>query len=166
MNGFSGRDNIFNFSSKKTYWSSSSYKTLKNKTGFDSIEGPIFLGLGPAVSETKKTWKPSYLGLSNSLLAYVVRQMLSPTQTPFYFGLLTVQEAPFYKITPVLSLILINFSIPKIPKIDVASPQFVESDSTLGIVITKNVLHFYTHLINQKFLPLLQGCFCGVEVGC
>ena len=69
-------------------------------------------------------------------------------------------------ITSVLSLHLINFFIPKIPKTDLGSSQIVESDGTLGIAKTNNVPHFYTHFIIQKFLLLLQGCFCGVEVAC
>ena len=72
----------------------------------------------------------------------------------------------FLLLTPVPSLILINFLIPKIPKTDLGSPQIVESDGTLGIAKTNNVPHFYTHFIIQKFLLLLQGCLCGVEVAC
>ena len=68
--------------------------------------------------------------------------------------------------TSVLSLHLINFLIPKIPKTDLGSSQIVESDGTLGIAKTNNVPHFYTHFIIQKFLLLLQGCLCGVEVAC
>ena len=67
-------------------------------------------------------------------------------------------------LTSVLSLHLINFLIPKIPKTDLGSSQIVESDGTLGIAKTNNVPHFYTHFIIQKFLLLLQGCLCGVEV--
>ena len=57
-----------------------------------------------------------------------------------------------YIYTPVPSLILINFLIPKIPKTDLGSPQIVESDGTFGIAKTSNVPHFYTYFINQKFL--------------
>ena len=57
--------------------------------------------------------------------------------------------------TPVLSLISINFLIPKIPKTDLGSPQIVESDGTLEIAKTSNVPHFYTYFINQKFLVQL-----------
>ena len=69
-------------------------------------------------------------------------------------------------LTSVPSLILINFLIPKIPKTDLGSSQIVESDVTLGIAKTRNVPHFYAHFIDQKFLILLQGCLCGVEVAC
>ena len=58
----------------------------------------------------------------------------------------------FLLLTPVPSLILINFLIPKIPKTDLGSPQIVESDGTLEIAKTSNVPHFYTYFINQKFL--------------
>ena len=70
------------------------------------------------------------------------------------------------QFTSVLSLHLINFLIPKIPKTDLGSSQIVESDGTLGIAKTNNVPHFYTHFIIQKFLLLLQECLCGVEVAC
>ena len=69
-------------------------------------------------------------------------------------------------LTSVLSLHLINFFIPKIPKTDLGSSQIVESDGTLGIAQTNNVPHFYTYFMIQKFLLLLQGCLCGVEVAC
>ena len=69
-------------------------------------------------------------------------------------------------VTSVPSCCLVNFLIPNIPKTDLGSPQIEEPDGTLGIAITNNVPHFYTHFIAQKFLLSLQGCLCGVEVAC
>ena len=77
-----------------------------------------------------------------------------------------MMESVHTLLTSVLSLHLINFLIPKIPKTDLGSSQIVESDGTLGIAKTSNVPHFYTYFIIQKFLPLLEGCLCGVEVAC
>ena len=68
--------------------------------------------------------------------------------------LFSISLGYFYN-TSVLSLHLINFLIPKIPKTDLGSPQIVESDGTLGIAKTSNVPHFYTYFINQKFLVQL-----------
>ena len=69
-------------------------------------------------------------------------------------------------ITPVPSLILIKFLIPRIPKTDLGSPQIVESDGTLEIAKTSNVPHFYIYFINQTFLVQLYESLCGVEVAC